>query len=169
MLLGIWDLSSLTRVQLSPPTLKKKCGILTTGPPGKSPTTILFDSPTNDPFGRHRVCVSKYPHFTDKGWNHFALCYQSVPLRCAKARRFIFFFFFSAFSNCSRSGEPRRTEAGEGGGEASSEVCHQLILAPSPANCSSKMGVPKWARCSEGSHPRMAFCFRFVGKWLGDG
>ena len=97
MLLGIWDLSSLTRVQLSPPALKKKCGILTTGPPGKSPTTILFDSPTNDPFGRHRVCVSKYPHFTDKGWNHFALCYQSVPLRCAKARRFIFFFFSQLF------------------------------------------------------------------------
>ena len=52
------------------------------------------------------------------------------------------FFFFPAFSICSRSGGARRTEAEEGGGEASSEVCHQVISAPSPASCSSEMGCP---------------------------
>ena len=166
MLLGMWELSSLTRVQLSPPALKTVWN-LNNWTTRKVPNHYLIWFSHNDPFGMHRVRVSKYPYFTDKGWNRFALCYQPVPLRCAKARRF--FFFFSAFSNCSRSGGARRTEA---------ERVEVRLLVRSAIRWSwphhlqaaaVTWGWPKRAGCSEGSHPRTAFCCRFVGKWLGDG
>lgn len=77
-------------------------------------------------------------------------------------------FFFSAFSNCSRSGGARRTEAEEGGGEASREVYHQAIWARHLQARSSEMGCPGGqAALKAAIAGRLSAAG--LGKWLGDG
>lgn len=136
MLLGMWDLSSLTVQQLSP--CIEKCGILTTGLP-ESPQPLSYLILPQMILLECTGCKAVNTPILQINTIAVSLLSACSSQMCQSHRGS--FFFFSAFSNClseELGGQRlRRVEV-----EASREVYHQATSRPHHLQAAAVMGCP---------------------------